>query len=281
MSVFAARSGYVLCNIPSHGDVAAEIFGDDPPQSPQQSSKGSTATTTTATGTAGSGRRSSSTPPTAASPPAAGVSVADAAQPDDDAVEYFQPTHVVYLDASLEHIVSQQGLRGGGAEGGGGAAGKEAEAKLRADIERYFAEEEQQQLREDTQPDTKGNGEEEAGGDGNGDSSRREGERWIPATARALQERYAIKAAAIDAEGGGEDGGGVSVSRVVGAVNQHLCGGEIPAVVKMLSGGGAGSAEEQGESPADEKMERQEIAGGVPKRVSAYVGTMLGRRLNV
>lgn len=267
----------------------AEIFGDATLPSPQQSSKGNIAgaATTTATATVGSGRRSSSTPPTATSPSAsAGGSVAtDVAQSSDvAAVEDFQPTHIVYLDASLEYIVSQQGLRGGGTEGAGGAAGKEAEAKLRADLERYFAEEQQQA---DTQSDNKG-GDDGVGGGGNSDSSRREGERWIPATARALQERYAITAAAIDAEGEGEDDGGeggVSVSGVVSAVDQHLCGGEVPAFVGMLSGGsgGASSAVEEGGSSAEEeekKVERQEIAGGVynSSRVhSMYDITFLGR----
>lgn len=259
-------SGYILCDIPSHGDVTEEIFGNRPPLSPQQSSKSNAAAAsataagagggggtgspkTKGTGNEGSGR--SSTPLPTMSPPAAGASVADAES--DVVVEGFQPTHVVYLDASLPYIVKQQGLRGAGAEGGGGAAGKEAEAKLRADLERYFAEEKHQQ---DSQPVMKGSREELRVG---GSSGSQEAEQWIPATARALQERYEITAEVIDAEGVEE--GEVSVSEMVRAVDQHLCGGEVPAFVWMLSGGNVGSVEEAGESSAEEKMERQANGG--------------------
>lgn len=277
-------SGYILCDIPSHGDVALEIFGDRPPQPPQQSSKSNTpaAAVEAVSGSAGSsksrgggseGLGRSSSPPTTISPVAGAAADAQSGV----AVGEFQPTHVVYLNASLEYIVAQQGLREAGAEGGGG--GKEAEAKLRADLDRYFAEEQQHSppemkgdgststenapLREKQRRSTNGPGNEkqnaageEAGVDGNGDGSREE-ERWIPATARALQDRYAIEAEAIDGEGG-EEGDG---SGVVSAVDELLCGGEVPTFVWMLSGGDVDVAVEEGESSAEEKTQRQANGG--------------------
>lgn len=255
-----------------------EIFEDCSPHSPQQPPQGITAAANAGAGSpksrcgAGEGLDSYS-PSTATNPTGAGGAT-------DVVADRFRPTHVVYLDASLEHIVEQQGL----GEAGGG--GKEAEAKLRARLERYFAQEQQAETLEATdststenvhsgekQRPSKSNGPgskektapgEEVGVHRNGDHSRDEG-RWIPATATALQDRYAIKVHAINSEDGG-GGEGDASDVVVTAVDEHICGGEVPAFVWMLSGGdGVDTAvvEEAGKSSAEEKKVPQEDSDGV------------------
>lgn len=155
--------------------------------------------------------------------------------------------------------MAQQGREVGSGTGTGTGLGREAEAKLRGDIERYFAQEqhteqpettgggtmpigtasppgEQQRTDDNRSSNAKhnaGGGETGTAADDNGNRDTGEEQGWIPATARALQHRFLIKAQAVDIEAAETDG---DVSGVVDAVHDHLCGAEIPAFVWMLRG---------------------------------------------
>lgn len=191
------------------------------------------------------------------SPLAAMVPTSDN-QPEE-VVGGFRPTHVIYLAASLEYIVAQQGREVGSGTGTGTGGGKEAEAKLRGDIERYFAQEQQAEQPETTgggtmpigtasppgdqqrtgdngssnATDNAGGGKAGTAADENGYRDTGEEQGWIPATARVLQHRFLIKAQAVDVEAVETDG---DVSGVVDAVHDHLCGAETPGFVWMLRG---------------------------------------------
>ena len=300
-------SGYVLCDIPSHADAALEIFEDRSPQTPEQPPLGGITAAGATAGAGGSPKSrggvgeglDSNSPRTAPDPAAGGAAGAGAT---GEVAERFRPTHVVYLHASLEHIVERQGQRGTAGAGEAAGAGKEAEAKLRARLERYFAQEQQadplEAATESTPPDSapappgekrrpsnsssnssssrRGPGT-QAGGHGNGsgdDGDRSEAERrWIPATARSLQDRYAIRVQAINAEDSGGGGGGGGSGReedasdaVVAAVDEHVCGGEVPGFVWMLSGGDGGAdpalEEDAGRTSADKKPREGSGGGG-------------------
>ncbi|CAN0450481.1 unnamed protein product [Ectocarpus sp. 12 AP-2014] len=209
------------------------------------------------------------------------------AQPEE-VVGGFRPTHMVYLAASLEYIVAQQGREVGAGTGTGIGGGKEAEAKLRGDIERFFAQEQQAEQPETTgsgtmpigtasspgeQKRTRDNGSsiarDNAGGgtagtaaDENGYRDTGEAQGWIPATARALQHRFLIKAQAVDVEAVETDG---DVSGVVDAVHDHLCGAETPGFLWMLRGDSIGVdvhvEAEEGEH-ADRNMTHKKRADG-------------------
>lgn len=285
-----------MCDIPSHGDEALEVFEDRSLQTPQQSPQGVAAAAAAAANAGAGGSPKSrggagealdtSSPPTAKNPGGGGGGGVT-----DGAAERFRPTHVVYLEASLEQIVEQQGRRGAGttAEAGGAAGGKEAETKLRARLERYFAQEQQAEPLEGEDPASADNAppgdkkrrpsnHNESGGGSQGHAAPRElaGEhghkgdrrleegRWIPAVARSLQDRYAIRVRVINAEdgqGGAED----ALSAVVAAVDEHVCAGEVPGFVWMLSdgqhGGGTTAAGEAVKNLVEGKKLRQGSSG--------------------
>lgn len=231
-------SGYILCDIPSGGDTASEIFAD---RSPSRSSPRNAV---------GGGRDS---PGSRGNVP--GRSTPPATDPARHAVGEFRPTHVVYLDATADLIVAKR--EGESARG----LDKEAEARIRAEVERYFAEEQ-------TQPETDGSNsaaemkrasteqhEGEApkcvveGTGTGGDASS--GERWMPATASALRDAYGAKTAAIKAEGDG-----------VEALDQHLSGGKIPAFVWMLLGDGVVESEGAQDIATDAEGEENDRTAG-------------------
>ncbi len=276
-----AFSGYILCDLPAHGDVAFEIFGDRPASPPQQAAQTSDTAAASATdaaagaarpksrGGGGEGSDGSSSPSTSANPASAAAAGVTAGQPDEIRAGIingmYRPTHVVYLDASLEYILAQQERRGE-AGAAGGAGGKDPKAKLRDDLERYFAQEQQQQQGElpdggstpvektaapgGKQPQSNAGpsgGERKVGSVGTGDGAggRAEG-RWVPATARVLEDLLKVEVEVVDVEGAGGGGGSgdgdAPGAAVVSAVDNHLCGGEVPAFVAMLSEGGHGEA---------------------------------------
>ncbi|CBJ32377.1 conserved unknown protein [Ectocarpus siliculosus] len=281
-------SGYILCDIPSHGDVAPDIFADQalgpsPPRpSPtipagdSRAGVGGTPGSPKSRGGGVEGRAGSD------SPLAAMVPTSDA-QPEE-VVGGFRPTHVVYLAASLEYIVAQQGREVGAGTATDTGGGKEAEAKLRGDIERFFAQEQQAEQPQTTgggtmpigtasSPggqkrtgdngssnaiDNAGGGTAETAADENGYRDTGEEQGWIPATARALQHRFLIKAQAVDVEAVETDG---DVSGVVDAVHDHLCGAETPGFVWMLRGDSVDVYVEEGEH-ADRNMTHKKQADG-------------------
>lgn len=278
---FLFLSGYILRDIPSAGDVISKIFDDPPSESPPAiaaaprvaggAGGGDSTGSPKSRGGGGEGSRGNSRSPT-------GASTAANAQADAD-VGDFIPTHVVYLHASLEHIVAQRGQHDGtrseGTQKGGDAGGgAESDSRLREDIERYFSQEQEKGPSATTTADdgtstppgkqqprrksSKGSGDDkrraatgeepgtgERGGGKNSETPPKE--RWMPATARALQHRHGVEVEVIDAEG--VEGG---MAGVIAAVDKHVCGGRLPGFVWMLSDGDGGDGAAAAEGPAEE-----------------------------
>lgn len=212
------NSGFILCDIPSHGDEASDLFAARCTSRP--SSRGGP----------GAGR------------------APDPASLQSNLGE-FRPTHVVYLDATADFIAAT--TQQGGVTGVGGR-GKETEATLRSDLERFFSEEQKQFDAEDAAalPATDGDPKKkkQGGGEAKDCQSKIESDldddavpqpRWVPATIRTLQSKFPVDAEVIDGEQ--ED-----VSMVVDAVDLHLTGGEVPAFVWMLGGEHDGNDKQAG-----------------------------------
>lgn len=212
------NSGFILCDIPSHGDEASDLFA----------------------------ARCTSRPSSRGGP---GASRA----PDPASLQSnwgeFRPTHVVYLDAAADFIAGT--TQQGGVTGVGGG-GKETEATVRSDLERFFSEEQKQLDAEDAAalPATEGDPKIKKRGGGEAKDSHAKREpgldddavpqpRWVPATIRTLQNKFSVDAEVIDGEQ--ED-----VSIVVDAVDLHLTGGEVPAFVWMLGGEHDGNDKQTG-----------------------------------
>lgn len=137
-----------------------------------------------------------------------------------EVIEY-RPTHVIYLDASADFILAQK-------EQDSGAGGKEVVAKIKGDLERYFAEEQVPSEADGAGADALGQNKRQSDLDRGVDEQSGGRERWVPATAKALRDGYAAKTGVIDAER--------DVSAVAEAVDLHLTGGQVPAFIWMLSG---------------------------------------------
>lgn len=143
------------------------------------------------------------------------------------------PTHVVYLDASPDFIVSRR--RGRLVEG---MEEKDDGTKIRGELDRYFAEEGKQQGSDtsiDALTPTKDavRKEPDSGGDADNTGKREHdtppnpGRGWLPATAKALRDGYGANIIAVDAD--------VDTSELVDEVDLYLTRGKPPAFIWMLS----------------------------------------------
>lgn len=268
------HSGYILCDIPSRDDCISTIFEEE-----QQSSSSSTSSLRPAAdGGSGGGSSgpvgendSDGVGPSSQNPPAS-----DAASVADNSLSSsLVPTHVTYLHASAEFILSEDGAarqtdkpeQSTSASAVAAAGAKiQPEEKLQQAIEQYFESErnsmnsqrvvggvEVQPMVESSKKASLPSSENVMAEEGVAEDDAATPP-WLPATAMALQNEFSAKTQAVDAE--------VDLPSLVDAVDLQLTGGETPAFVRMLAGEGIGQADlASSGDPESARMERKRSLG--------------------